>query len=328
MTRQRPLARFLFPLAVLVIAGMACAPTGAKDMFAPAASSAPAQSDAALKLAAGGAPAAAQPAPAARPAAAPAASGAGSAVSQNASAALEVQAQASQPLDRMIIRNAQLSIEVADIEATLAQVRNIAQLGGGFVSNSNTHVEKVNDVDRTVADLTIQVRSDTADSSLSSLRALGKVTSETSGSQDVTEEYVDLDSNLRNLQASEAALLKLLDKATRIEDILPVQRELSNIRGQIERLQGRKRFLERRADMATIALSLRLPAPESTRPVIGGAWDPASVAARGWQASLTVLRTIAEVVIVVLAFSWWLVPLAAFAAYVVLQRRRPRPTEA
>ena len=67
-----------------------------------------------------------------------------------------------------------------------------------------------------VADLTLQVRSDSADSAMSDLRALGKVTSETSGSQDVTDEYVDLDSNLRNLQASETAILKLMDKATQI----------------------------------------------------------------------------------------------------------------
>src|SRR6185437_12892729 len=186
-----------------------------------------------------------------------------------------------QPLDRMVIRTAQLAVEVGDIESSLAQVRQIAQHGGGFVSASTTRIEKVNDQERTVADLTIQVRSDTVDSTLSALRALGKVNSESSGSQDVTEEYVDLDSNLRNLQASEAAILKLMDKATRIEDVLSLQRELTNVRSQIERIQGRKRFLERRTDMATIAVSLRLPPVEGSRAVVGGAWDPAAVAARG-----------------------------------------------
>jgi hypothetical protein len=226
----------------------------------------------------------------------------------------------------MIIRTAQLSVEVGDMENALAQVRSIAQQGGGFVSASNTRVERVNDQDRTVADLTIQVRTDTADSTLSALRALGKVSAETSGSQDVTEEYVDLDSNLRNLQASESAILKLMDKATRIEDVISLQRELTNVRGQIERIQGRKRFLERRSDMATITVSLRLPSAESPRPVVGGAWDPAAVALRGWQASLAVLRGVAEVVIVVLAFSWWLIPLLALGGFVIVQRRRPRPT--
>jgi hypothetical protein len=252
------------------------------------------------------------------------------AVSQDATTSLAVQAQsaAGQNVDRMVIRTAQLAIEVGDIEAALAQVRSIAQQGSGFVSGSNTHIEKVNNQDRTVADLTIQVRSETVDQSLSALRALGKVSTETSGSQDVTEEYVDLDSNLRNLQASETAILKLMDKATRIEDVLALQRELTNVRGQIERIMGRKRFLERRTDFATISLSLRLPPLEGARPIVGGAWDPAAVAARGWQASLAVLRGFAEIVIVVLAFSWWLVPIVGLGAYVWLQRRRPRPAPA
>jgi hypothetical protein len=245
------------------------------------------------------------------------------AAAQNALSA-RLQAGAAQPLDRMVIRSAQLALEVANIEPVLAQVRQIAQQGGGFVSGSSTRIEKVNDQDRTVADLTIQVRSDTVDSTLSALRALGKVTSETSGSQDVTEEYVDLDSNLRNLQASETAILKLMDKATRVEDVLSLQRELTNIRGQIERIQGRKRFLERRTDMATIAVSLRLPAVEGSRSLLSGGWDPAAVAARGWAASLAVLRGVAEVIIVVIAFSWWLVPIVGVGAYLFLQRRRPR----
>jgi hypothetical protein len=234
---------------------------------------------------------------------------------------------ASQTLDRMIIRTAQLTVEVTTMEQALAEARAIASRGGGFVSASNTRVERVNDQDRTVADLTIQVRSDVADAALSDLRKLGKVTTETSGSQDITEEYVDLDSNLRNLQASESAILKLMDKATRIEDVLSLQRELTNVRGQIERIQGRKRFLERRSDMATITLALRLPPVDVTRPLGTGAWDPISVAQRGWQASLALLRGAAEVLIVVAAFSWWLVPFVAGGAYIWLHRRRtPTPT--
>lgn len=228
-----------------------------------------------------------------------------------------------QILDRMVLRTAQLTVQVTDMESALAQARQIATRGGGFVSASNTRVEKVNDQDRMVADLTLQVRSDAADATLSDLRNLGKVTTETSGSQDVTEEYVDLTSNLRNLQASESAILKLMDKATQIQDVLALQRELTNVRGQIERIQGRKTYLERRSDMATITLSLRLPPVDAPRT---GGWDPLGVAARGWQASLTVLRGAAEALIVIVAFSWWLVPFVAAGAYIWLHRRRtPAP---
>ena len=234
---------------------------------------------------------------------------------------------AAQSLDRMVIRTAQLTVEVQDMEQALASARAIATRSGGIVSASNTHLERVNDQDRMVADLTLQVRSDTADAAMSDLRALGKVTTEASGSQDVTEEYVDNGANLRNLQASESAILKLMDKAVQIQDVLSLQRELTNVRGQIERIQGRQTYLERRTDMATITLSLRLPPVEgSTQPITGGAWDPLAVAQRGWQASLSLLRGVAEVLIVAVAFSWWLVPFAALAVYFVLHRRRPVTT--
>ena len=116
-----------------------------------------------------------------------------------------------------------------------------------------------------------------------------------------------------------------MDRAQRIEDVVALQRELTNIRGQIERIQGRKRYLERRTDMATITLSLRLPPAESARPLGGSAWNPFALAARGWQASLAVLRGIADVLILVVSFSWWLVPLGVLAWYVWQQRRRTRP---
>jgi len=215
-----------------------------------------------------------------------------------------------QLLDRMVIRTAQLTVEVQDMESALAHARAIASQAGGYVSASNTRIERQDDQDRMVAD-----------SAVSDLRGLGKVTSETSGSQDVTDEYVDLDSNLRNLQASETAILKLMDKATQISDVMSLQRELTNVRGQIERIQGRKTYLERRTDMATITLALRLP-PLSPTAVTGGTWDPVATAVRGWQASLNLLRGIANVLIVSVAFGWWLLPLAGLGAYVFFHRRR------
>jgi hypothetical protein len=272
--------------------------------------------------------------PVAPVAGAPGGAAAPAAVARDASSPAQAQSgdgavadTSAQILDRMVIRTAQLTVEVQDMESALAHARAIASQAGGYVSASNTHVERDDDQDRMVADLTLQVRSDAADSAMSDLRALGKVTSETSGSQDVTDEYVDLDSNLRNLQASETAILKLMDKATQISDVLSLQRELTNVRGQIERIQGRKTYLERRTDMATITLSLRLP-PAIPTAVTSGAWDPVATALRGWQASLAVLRGIANVVIVVAAFSWWLLPVLAVGAYVWVHRRRVGTSQA
>jgi hypothetical protein len=274
----------------------------------PAASSAPAQP-------AGGPALAGQ---AAAPRAAPAASSASD--SNQAAQTSPATAASTLPLDRMVMRTAKLSLQVGDVEQALTRTREIAQAGGGFLSGTNTRLEQ----DRTVADLTLQVRADALDATLNALRGLGKVESETSSSQDVTEEYVDLDANLRNLQASESAILKLMDRAQRIEDVISLQRELTNVRGQIERIQGRKTFLERRTDMATVSVSLRLP-PVDNGATSAGGFDPLAVARRGWTASLNLLRGVAEVVIMVAAFSWWLVPLLAIGLYVYLHRR-PQPT--
>jgi|SRR5579859_127827 len=312
---------------VVLCGGVACSAVGSalqRQLVAPAATTAPPAVQSAAKPAALPAPANTGPGAPAVAAAAPRiasdASTASGSSAQPADASTVADSSA-QILDRMVIRTAQLSIEVQEMESALAQVRAIASRAGGFVSASDTHVETVNNQDRTVANLTLQVRSDSADSAMSDLRALGKVTAESSGSQDVTDEYVDLDSNLRNLQASESAILKLMDRATQIQDVLSLQRELTNVRGQIERIQGRKTYLERRTDMATITISLNLPSPASAQPV-GGTWDPIATAARGWQASLAVLRTAADVLIVALAFSWWLIPFVGVGAYIVYQRRR------
>lgn len=237
------------------------------------------------------------------------------------------------PWDRMVIRQASLSLQVESVEAALQRVRDIARASGGFVDSSSTHIEKIDDRERPVATIVIQVRSDAFDNAVQALRQIAvKVESENGSSQDVTEEYVDLESNLRNLQAAEAALLRLMDRATRIEDVLALQRELTSIRGQIERLQGRKRFLERRTEMAIIAVRLRLPPLEAPRPQVSGkGWDPLAAAQRGWEASLAILRQAADGVIVVLAFSWWLAPLLALAVYLWSGRRgrsrlpAPRP---
>lgn len=231
---------------------------------------------------------------------------------------------------RMVIRNGALQLQVESVEASLARAREVAARYDGFVAGSSTQIEKVRgprgDEERQIATLTLQVRSDAFDLAVSDLRRLAlKVESEVGTSQDVTEEYVDLEATLKNLRATESAVARLLERATRIEDIVMLTRELGQVRGQIERLEGRKRFLERRADHATISVTLRQPPVGSAvTPLAGSAWDPAATAARGWNASLRVLRTVADLAILAVAFGWWLVPplaLAAFAGLRLVSRR-------
>jgi hypothetical protein len=149
--------------------------------------------------------------------------------------------------------------------------------------------------------MTLRVPADPAtyQATLDRLRGLAeRVVDEQAQAQDVTEEYVDLDARLRTLRASEESLLALLGKATRVEDILQIQRELTNVRSQIEQIQGRKQALERRADMATINVTIREVGAFS-RP----GWSPGGTFEEAVRALGAALRGLAVFAIWLLVFS-------------------------
>jgi Domain of unknown function (DUF4349) len=253
-----------------------------------------------------------------------------------AGSAVTTAAATDRPWDRMIVRTAQLAVQVENVEDAIGAVRNIARAGGGFVAASSTKIEKVRvgdaERERASANLTVQVRVDLFDTAIQSMRALGRVESENGASQDVTEEYVDLDSNLRSLRATESAVMTMLEKAQSLPDVLTLQRELAGVRSQIERIEGRKRFLASRSEFSSIAVTLNpLPiaaAPTAT-PVTTPQWSPLTSAQVGWQASLRIVRAIVDLVVLTIAFSWWLIPFLGLGAYVLLRRsRRPAGTPA
>jgi hypothetical protein len=157
------------------------------------------------------------------------------------------------PADRMVIRSANLALVVDDISVSLASITNLANTYGGFVVSSNVR----EDQNRLYADISFRVDSAHFDDTLRALRNLAAdVRSESTSGQDVTEQYTDLDSQLRNLEASEAQLLKLMEQAGKVEEILAVQRELVNTRGQIEQIKGQMQYLEQSSDLALFSVSL------------------------------------------------------------------------
>jgi hypothetical protein len=113
------------------------------------------------------------------------------------------------------------------------------------------------------ASLTLKVPVDAFGDVLARLREIGTPLVENVSTQEVTEEYVDLDAQARNLEATEQQYLRLMERAQKIEEILPLQQRLTEVRGQIERLRGRMTLLQRRADSATIGLTLVLPPAKS-----------------------------------------------------------------
>ena len=155
--------------------------------------------------------------------------------------------------DRMIIRTANMQLVVDDVRNTIEKITDLAQNLEGYVVNSSSWKEG----ERVVGQITVRVPSSDFHYAMSILRSMAvEVNSETTSSQDVTEEYVDLEATLRNLEATEAQLLKLMEKAVKVEDILNVQRELSRVQQDIERTKGRMQYLERTSAMSLIQVSL------------------------------------------------------------------------
>jgi hypothetical protein len=237
--------------------------------------------------------AAAPPAPApAQSAARPASGGAG-----NAAPAADQAQQTLPSVDRMIIRTVTMTIAVNNVQEAFRQVETLASEQQGYLSGSQIR----QDGDRLTATMTLRVPADNAtfQATLERLRGIAeRVVDEQSQAQDVTEEYVDLDARLRTLKASEESLLALLGKAQKVEDILQIQRELTNVRSQVEQIQGRKQVLERRADLATITLTIR-EAGSFTR----AGWTPGGTFEEAVRALGSALRGVTSFAIWLLVFS-------------------------
>ncbi|MDD5126634.1 MAG: DUF4349 domain-containing protein [Dehalococcoidales bacterium] len=156
--------------------------------------------------------------------------------------------------DRMIVRTGNLALIVEDVASTIEQITRLTEDYGGYVVSSNSW----KDGDRLVGTIAVRVPVERFTEAIAAFRNIAvDVQSETTSSKDVTEEYTDLTSRLKNLEAAEAQLVKLLEKAQKVEDILAIQRELTNTRGQIEQTKGRMQYLERTSSTSIIEIQLQ-----------------------------------------------------------------------
>ena len=221
---------------------------------------------------------------------------------------------AHEDFDRKIVKTAELGIRAEDVRGSAARAQQVAAQFGGSVLSS-----QIVRSDGTVyADLVLLVPSSEFEKALEELRGLGKeVTTDTVRGEDVTEEFVDLESRERNLLAAEQSLLELYARAQSVNDALAIERELANIRGQIEQVQGRIQYLEERTATSQISLGIQPVARPTTPPP---AWNPARVVAQAWNASLGVLQGLATAVLSAVVFGWWLIPVLV-AGFVWWRRR-------
>jgi hypothetical protein len=159
----------------------------------------------------------------------------------------------------MLIRTGHARIEVEAIEPAVAAVQKLARDAGAYITN--TSMQSFEKRAR-VATLTLRVPAANFDRVLSGLEPLGDVEQVNITSEDVGEEYMDAGVRLQNSRRLETRLLELLETRTgRLEDVLAVERELARIREEIERMEGRMRYLRNRADVSTLNIELHEPQP-------------------------------------------------------------------
>lgn len=227
--------------------------------------------------------------------------------------------------DRKIVRNATVALTVQDVDQAIGFVRDAAIASGGFVFSSSTSYQG----DLKYGQIVVQVPFDQFDAVMNGLRnlpGLERIDNETTTSQDVTSEYVDTEARIRNLQATEQSYVALLGQATDVEDIILVQSYLNDVRGQIETLQGRLKYLDGVTAYSSITISFApVPPVAKEEPAVQEATDNAFVRAadEAWGASLAVLGALGVGLIRVVVFLWWLIPLG-LVAYGVARRRRGR----
>ena len=160
---------------------------------------------------------------------------------------------AAQDIERKIIKTGALDLVVQDFDAAVEQIQQLAQQVGGFVASQNFATEPTG---WRRGQVTVRVPSPQFDAAVQKLEQCGQVTSLRIDTEDVTEEFVDLEARLRNQQHEEEVLLALFNRPSRLPDVLAVERELARVRGEIEQSEGRLRYLKRQVSLSTISVSL------------------------------------------------------------------------
>ena len=171
----------------------------------------------------------------------------------------------------LIVRTGQMDLQVPDLEAAIRSAEAAVTAVGGYVSGS----QRSGDADKASASVMFRIPAARWTETLDALRKLGtRVLGEQTSSQEVTAQVVDLGARLANLRVTETALQGIMDKATKIPDVLAVQEQLTGVRQQIEQLTAQKQTLENQAALGSLTVSFT-PPPTVAVTQVREAWDPA-----------------------------------------------------
>jgi hypothetical protein len=159
----------------------------------------------------------------------------------------------------MLIRTGSASIEVDKLDPAIVKVRQLATQLGGYVANSS--ISGGRDQVRS-ATLELKIPSARYDQAVGGLGAIGRVEAVNTSVEDVGEEYVDVTARVTNAKRLEDRLVGLLaNRTARLADVLAVERELARVREEIERYEGRLRYLRTRAAVSSLSVTVHEPFP-------------------------------------------------------------------
>lgn len=214
-------------------------------------------------------------------------------------------------IERKIVKTGYITLEVEDMVEAMDEVAAVADGLGGYVVSSQRREGEWG----LSGQVNIRVPADRFDEAFDRLRRLAEnVPYESTEARDITEEYVDLEARLRNLEATEEQYLALLEEAGTVAEMLEVQEALWNVRWQIEQIKGRMTYLERTSDMSLINVEL-----EETEG-LAESWS-ASGAFRSAVRGLTAFgRALATLAVWLVVFCWIWIPILI----IMIRRRRRR----
>ncbi|MBI5965001.1 MAG: DUF4349 domain-containing protein [Chloroflexi bacterium] len=200
-------------------------------------------------------------------------------------------------VERIVIKNADLVIVVSDVEGRMKNIQAMAEQMGGFVVSSNLYQSYTSSyVEVPEAQIVIRVPSEKLDEAMDQIKKdTVEVQTENISGQDVTAEYVDLQSRLKNYEAAEAQLNEILEKATDTTDVVNIFNQLVYYREQIELVKGQIKYYDEAAALS--AISVRIIAEETIQPVVIGKWEPKGVALEAVQDLIDFLKGFTEFLI-------------------------------
>jgi hypothetical protein len=199
---------------------------------------------------------------------------------------------------RMIIRSGTMNIEADNFNDTEVKIKQIVNSTGGYVTNSSS---QINASGKKQGSITIRVSANKFDELLGELSKTGKVVNQNISGKDVTEEFMDAEARLKTQRELESRLLKLLaEKTAKLTDVVDVEQKLASVRENIEKTEGRMRYLKDQASYSTLTVSVFEPSILNTSTGGGFFYELGESISKGLTGFT---KVVSGIIIFVIAFS-------------------------